>query len=131
MDTPSVMVTLPVVRVKDVKLTVSLVPGGGATENDVELSISPEVITLSGEDEILEGLNEIVLDVYDLSLLTGRATKKYNIPIPHGLTNLSGETEATVTASITGLYTKKLVVSTLSLNSPRAIRRRRSLSLLR
>ena len=27
-DTPSVMVTLPVVRVKDVKLTVSLVPGG-------------------------------------------------------------------------------------------------------
>ena len=114
-DTPSVTVTLPVVRVKDVKLTVRLIPGGGATEDDVDLSISPEVITLSGEDEILEGLNEIVLDVYDLSEMTGRISKKYSIPIPHGLTNLSGETEAIVSASITGLYTKKFVVSNIKL----------------
>jgi len=114
-DSPSVKVTLPVVRVKDVKLTVRLIPGGGATEDDVELSITPEVITLSGNDDILEGINEIVLDVYDLSNLTGRVSKTYSIPIPQGLKNLSGGTEATVSASITGLYTKKIIVSNIKL----------------
>jgi len=114
-DSPKISVTLPIVMVKDVKLTVRLVPGGGATENDVELSISPEVVTLSGEADILEGLNEIVLDIYNLEDLTGKISKTYNIPIPNGLTNLSGETEATVNASISGLYTKKLVVSNIKL----------------
>ncbi|NLL45929.1 MAG: hypothetical protein GX250_03865 [Clostridiales bacterium] len=114
-DSPKVTVTLPIVMVKDVELTVRLVPGGGATEKDVELNISPAIITLSGDAAVLEGLNEIVLDIYDLSVLTGRISKTYNIPIPNGLTNLSGETEAMVNASITGLYTKKLTVSNIKL----------------
>jgi len=112
-DSPKIAVTLPIVMVKDVKLTVRLVPGGGATENDVELSISPQIITLSGDADTLDGLNEIVLDIYNLADITGNISKKYDIPIPKGLTNLSGETEATVDASITGLVTKKLVVSNI------------------
>ena len=46
----TVLVTLPVEKLKEVELTVDIIPGGGATADDVEIDIEPKTIMVSGSD---------------------------------------------------------------------------------
>ncbi|MBQ4311651.1 MAG: hypothetical protein II773_08675 [Oscillospiraceae bacterium] len=53
--------TIPIVKVKDVALTVNLLEGGGATENDAVVRIEPATISISGDAELLSGINQLQL----------------------------------------------------------------------
>ena len=52
-------VVVPVVVTKEVKLTVNVLPGGGATEDDAQVDIEPGTIVVSGAEADLEGLEEM------------------------------------------------------------------------
>lgn len=119
----TVLVTMPVVKTAEVPLAVRLVPGGGVTsenmEEYVECKIEPASITVSGEEEDLEPLNEIVLGEIELANIISSDDFTFDIPLDSSLSNISGVTTATVTVTISGLETKVLEADRIELiNKP-------------
>ncbi len=115
-DMDTVQVTLPVVQTKEVKLTVDLKAGGGATADHAEVDIEPKSITVAGSASALEGLTEITLPkIIDLSQIYTQ--EEYTIPIQldSELTNVSGVTQATVTVKLSGLTSRTIEVETGSI----------------
>jgi YbbR domain-containing protein len=104
----TVEVIIPVVMVKDVPLSVNLTPGAGADERNTVLSISPSYITLSGDAETLNALNQIVLGTIDLKSFALSTSQNFSIAIPNNTQNLTGTVEATVTISVEGLETRRV-----------------------
>ena len=58
--------------------------------------IAPATILVSGPAEVLNGMDSIVLDEFDLASLGSTTNYSYAIPIPEGCENLSGVTRATL-----------------------------------
>lgn len=115
----TVLVTLPVEKLKEVELTVDIIPGGGATADNVEIDIEPKTIMVSGSDEDLENLDSISLGEINLADVFGSLTQSMPIQLDSVLTNVSGITEAKVTVTVKGLTTKVLQVSNISfINKP-------------
>lgn len=106
-------VVVPVVKTKEVKLTVNLLPGGGATEEDAALGIDPPTIVVSGAEADLEGLEEISLGSISLSDVVGTNTFTRPITLDPSLTNESGLTTATVTVTVGGLDTEVFAVNNI------------------
>ena len=113
LNTEKIKVTLPIVMVKDVALSVKLVPGAGASEENTKVTIRPSQITLSGDAETLENMNTLTLDTIDLTDFASTFTETYSIVIPNGVTNLTGSTEATVTVQVLGMSTNRLSVTNI------------------
>jgi len=109
LEQDTVEVTLPVVAIKEVDLIVATIPGAGAGEENVVKKIEPSAkVTLSGDAEVLEGVNSILLDTVDLSKVDGSYTATYPIVIPND-TEIIGDTlEVTVTIEVVGLDTKRV-----------------------
>ena len=100
-------------------MTVYVIPGGGATADDVNIDIEPKTIMVSGSDEDLENLDSISLGEINLSDVFGSLTQSMPIQLDSTLTNVSGITEANVTITIKGLTTKVLQVNNISfINKP-------------
>lgn len=106
-------VVVPVVKTKEVKLTVNLLPGGGATSDDAVPDIEPKTIVVSGAEADLEGLEEISLGPISLSDVVGTNTFTRPITLDPSLTNESGLTTATVTVTVEGLDTEVFAVSNI------------------
>jgi YbbR domain-containing protein len=105
---------IPIVKVKDVGLTVNLLSGGGATEDNAVVRIEPSTITLSGDAELLNSINQLQLGTIDLASFAQSTTETFAIVLPNGVNNLSGEKEATVTVSIKGLETKRVITTNIT-----------------
>lgn len=105
----TVEVTMPVVKTAEVELAVDLIAGGGITEDNMEqfvsCTIEPAQITVSGEEENLESLKQVVLGEIDLSTVDGTETFTFDIPLDSSLKNISGTTTAEVTVSISSKLT--------------------------
>lgn len=106
-------VVVPVVMMKEVPLTVNLLPGGGATEDDAVLDIDPPTIVVSGAEADLEGLEKISLDSISLSDVVGTNTFTRPITLDPSLTNESGLTTATITVTVEGLDTEVFAVNNI------------------
>lgn len=112
-------VVVPVVKTKTVKLTVNVLSGGGATEDDAEVDIDPASIVVSGSEEDLEGLEEISLGSISLSDVVGTNTFTRPIALDPSLTNESGLTSATIKVTVEGLDTEVFAVSNIkTVNQP-------------
>ena len=85
-------VIVPVVVTKEVRLTVNLLPGGGATSENAVRNIDPPTIVVSGSEADLEGLEEISLGSINLSDVVGTNTFTLPIGLDPSLTNESGLT---------------------------------------
>ncbi len=115
------LVILPVEVVKEVPLTVNLIPGGGISQDDIDryvkVDIQPESITIAGAAEDIEPISEISLGDIDLSQIITTGTFEMPIELANELTNISGVTRATVTVTIQGLETRTLSVSNFELRN--------------
>ena len=112
--------TLPVGVMKEVPLTVSFIPGGGATgDGDVNVKIVPESINVIGSEDALAGLTEISLGSIDLSTVLETSVITMPIRLSTALDNASGITEAQVTVTVKGLATRSMDVSNIRIiNEP-------------
>lgn len=118
-DVALVRTTLPIFQLKEVELTVNLLPGGGATEKNAKVAIEPNTIIVSGSAADLEPLKEICLGDIDLSKVLGSDTLTFPISLAPELTNVSGVAEAAVNIAIEGLTTATLEVDSIELiNKP-------------
>lgn len=115
----TVSVTLPVIKTADVPLAVKWITGGGVTDVNkfVDFKISPSEITVSGAEEDLEPLTEILLGEIDLSGIIGSKTFVFDIPLAAELENISGTTKATVDVKIFGLSSKIMEVDNIRLDN--------------
>lgn len=113
----TVRVTMPVIKTADVPLTVKWVTGGGVTDVDkyVRYDISPKSITVSGAEDDLMPLKEIVLGEIELANIIGSDTFEFDIPLNSALENISGVTKATVKVTVSGLTTKVMEVDDIEL----------------
>lgn len=106
-------VVVPVVKVKEVALTVNVVPGGGAAEADADIDIEPKTLIVSGVETDLEGLEEISLGSVDLSNVVGSKAFTFPINLDPSLTNESGLISASVMVTVEGLDTEVFPVSNI------------------
>lgn len=107
---PTVRVTVPVLYYKQVDLKVKLIAGGGATESDVTCVIDPPTIGVTGSEEVLRDLDEIVIREIDLAQITDAKTWTITPDLPAGVTNRASETSVKISLSFNGLTTKRFTV---------------------
>ena len=97
--TDTIQVTLPVYVTRELRLTMDFQESAGARLRNVDWEIEPRTILVSGPAEVLNGMDSIVLDEFDLASLGTTTNYSYAIPIPEGCENLSGVTRATMQIS--------------------------------
>lgn len=98
-----IRVVLPVDVVKELPLEIDFQEFPGLSKNNVSYQIEPASIVVSGEASLLNDVDRLVLDSFDLSQLGGNEVYHYVIQLPEGCTNLSGVTRATLTISFIDL----------------------------
>lgn len=112
-DVSTVSVTVPINLTKQVALGVNLLYGGGATEDNVSVSVSPESILIAGDAATIEGINTVYIATIDLSDYSTFPSTDYAITLPNDTDNLSGVSTATVELSFTGLASDLYQVTSL------------------
>ena len=99
-ETGQIQAALPVYVTKELKLKVDFKEAPGARLADMTYSIKPESIMVSGDASVLNNMDSIVLDSFDLLDVTRENTAhSYAILVPDGCENLSGVTKATLEIS--------------------------------
>lgn len=114
MDVDEIEVSMNIIKYKVVPLSVKIIDGGGAVEEDCDIRIEPASITISGDSTVLDGVNSIVLDTIDLSQTANSKVLELPILIPNNASNVSGQDKATVTLKILDKQTKTVKVSNIS-----------------
>ena len=114
MDVEEVRYTIPIVMVKDIVLTVDLIEGGGAKATNAVVEVKPNVLTVTGDAELIQGINQITLGAIDLAAFEQTYTATYPIPLPNGAENLTGDKEAIVTVNIRGLASRHILTTKIS-----------------
>ena len=113
-DVSTINVTIPISMMKEVPLYVQCVYGAGATEENTVISIEPNKIMISGDTEIVSGINRIDLATIDLTDFSLTHQDTYLIPLPNGVENVTGVAQADVKIEITGVDTKVFTVTNIS-----------------
>ena len=107
-----VNLSVKIQAIKEVPLTVNLVDGGGATKDSCKLELTRDSIWVSGNEARLRDLESVELGTVNLSDLKEEPnTRVFEIILPEGVTNMTGETEVTATISFPDLVRKKLTIS--------------------
>ncbi len=132
-QTEKIKVSVPIYRVNNIPLTVTLKDGGSLTQNQVQCVIDPEnVEVIASNQAVLSDIKEINLGEIDLgSVHTGTPiSMSIKDKLPSGVSLVSGQPEtANVTISVDGVATRKVQVSSSRGTTPRRrIRRTRSTS---
>lgn len=109
-----VRLDMKIQKIKEVELVADLIYGGGTTELNTAVVISPKTIRLSGSEAALAALGDsITLGTINLGEIDKNTEKTYTITLPEGVVNQTGVDEATVTISFTGLTSKTFVVENI------------------
>jgi len=105
-------------RVKEVRLQVDVVYGGGADEEHTRIALSTETIRLSGGEAVLEELGDvIILGRINLAEIPKSQTTTFPINLPEGVTNLTGVTEVDLDILFQGLSTREFTVENIKMTN--------------
>ena len=118
-ETGQIQATLPVYVTKELKLKVDFKEAPGARLADMTYSIKPESIMVSGDASVLNNMDSIVLDSFDLLDVTRESTShSYAILVPDGCENLSGVTRATLEISYPDKTTADVTTQNIQVVNP-------------
>ena len=109
----TIHVTVPIRVTKEVALTVELNPGSGATRENTVVTIVPPTVLIAGNPDDVRDLNNINLGTIDLTRFDYTNTFNFPIVIPNNVTNISGETEASIFVEVLGLEIRHFSISSL------------------
>ena len=108
----NVNLSVKIQRIKEVPLTVQIVDGGGATADSCKIELSRDSIWVSGSENKLRDLNEVELGTINLAELKADTnTLTFDVILPEGVSNMTGETQVTATVTFPELSRKKLTIS--------------------
>lgn len=108
----TVRVMLPILQYKDVKLTIDVVEGGGATKDDLKWSIEPKAIRVTGNEADLTAMpEELSVKTVDLAeMKVYSQTLTVNPNLPSGIISLNASETVEVKLELLGLTTKEITV---------------------
>jgi len=115
-NTQEVGVKLTIQKVKEIPLLVTIVDGGGATEETVSYKIEPQTIKVSGTEAALADLKEINLGTIKLADYAEEQILTFDIVLPDGVTNQSNVTQAVVDLRFPGLIIRDFVITDKQIN---------------
>lgn len=107
----TVNLTVKVLRVKEISLNVETIYGGGVTQKNSTVTVSPQTIQISGSDALLEGLDVLKISTVNLGEILEDTTLTFPITLPEGVNNETGVTEVTVEVKFSDLKTKTLNIT--------------------
>ena len=115
-----VNLTLYIERVKELPLVLTVVDGGGATEETSEINIEPKTIKVSGSDLVMENLTELNLGTINLEELLEDTELNFAIMLPEGVKFMDPDVQtAAVSLKFPNLTTRTLTVSAMqAINVP-------------
>lgn len=109
-----VNLTLYIERVKELPLVLTVVPGGGATEETSDIKIDPATIKVSGSDLVMEKLTEINLGTINLGELLEDTDMSFAIVLPEGVKFMDPEVQtAAVSLKFPNLTTRTMTVTAI------------------
>ena len=114
-DVDKFTVSIPVLKYKEVPLSLRTISGGGATDANVAYSLSTESIKISGDPALVDRIHQIELGSLDLATVIGPTTQTFAVTLPEGVNNVSGVAEVEVKAAISGLSVITLTIDDFSL----------------
>lgn len=109
-----VNLSVKVQQVKELPLVLNIVDGGGATKETckIELQRETETLWVCGSENKLRDLTQIEIGTVNLAELKAESnTLTFDIILPEGVTNMTGETQVTAVITFPKLGTKKLTVN--------------------
>ena len=112
-NTTEVQLDVKIQQWEDIKLYVSVIDGGGATQKNSTIEISPETIRVAGSEAALKQLaGGIEIAEINLGDMRTASTQTVSLEglLPEGVTNLSGITDVQVKVSFPNLRTRELTV---------------------
>lgn len=110
--TDRIQVVLPVNVIKELPLVINFVEAPGSRVANLDYTIEPLSVTVSGDAALLRDVDSIVLEEsFDLESFSGEATYNYQITLPDGCENLSGVTRATLKIRYKDLVTATVTTS--------------------
>ncbi len=107
----SVQVSMPVISATDIPLVVRFREAPGVRIENFDYQLDTPSVTLSGDANQIAQVGEIELGEIDLTQVEGEQSYTYEIPVPEGLTNLSGKSIATLTITNRGVETREVTVT--------------------
>lgn len=110
LSVPSIKVTVPVNRYKEIELTAKLIAGGGATASDVTCTIVPRTIGVIGPEEALAKLDKLQVAEIDLSKESESRTWTVVPDLPEGVSNRASQPEVKISLTFNGLTTKQFTI---------------------
>lgn len=107
-------------KVKDITLVYNIVEGGGATRDNVSVTMSAETIRVCGSEVAIDAMeDQLVVGTINLAELTKSGNLTFQVVLPEGITNLSAITEVEATVLLSGLTTRDYVLENIqSINIP-------------
>ena len=121
-STNEVRATIKINKIKQVALEVELIDGGGLRASDVTVNQNLQYIMVSGSNSALENLDKIVVARISLAEMIKSETLTFDIQMPDGISNVTGETKLTVEIilpELEKLETRTFVITTIrTVNAP-------------
>ena len=114
MSSNFVTATQPILKTKELPLTVNLIASGGVSEDDCEVTIEPATIQIAADSRLIDDKNSIDLGNIDLSSFNNSFEDTMTIPLEDGIQNITGITEATVKITVAGTHTKTFTTDNIS-----------------
>ena len=107
-----VSLTLPILRTRKIQLAVELNPGGGVTEDNAVVTLTPAYINVIGTAEQVEAMEDtLTVGTIDLAGIIDKDDFNFSLTLPVGVKNMGGETEVAASVELVGLTTDTISVS--------------------
>jgi len=107
----SITTTLSVNTIKKIAIALDIIPGGGATEANCDISMDVTEITLSGDADELANMEKLTIGSIDLSDYEEDFELTFPIQLAEGVQCPSGETEVVVSVKFKDLVMKEFEVT--------------------
>ena len=108
----NINLSLKIQRIKEVPLVLNVSDGGGASAADCVVELSRETVWVSGSENKLRDLESVELGTVDLGQLHNESnTLEFDIVLPEGVTNMTGDAKVSATITFPKLAKKKVSVS--------------------
>lgn len=103
---------VPIHRIREMKLAVDVVYGGGATAENTIIEIEPKSLRLSGGEAVLAEIGDIyTVATLNLAEIEKPDTFVYTLNLPEGVTNQTGVGEVKVSVQFVGLRTREYTLT--------------------
>ncbi len=115
-DYSSIDVIVPVLKIKDLPLTLEVAEGDDFTEY-VKYTFNPKTVKVAGEEGIIDAMTSLVVGQVSISDASGETERTFELTLPDGVINMSNTNEATAKIKLDGLTTKTVKATLIELSN--------------